>query len=142
MILIFQAPSYKNKIVFRVNLNFDVDLTLISWPCFDFEIWLSFQHWLKDFNISSMMIWEQNCFQSQPKINVVSKLKFIDESTLTNRPWINVNITLTDVKTLFQHISTLNQHWVFAGYICSCSIDCWSFLYKLLCITAVTKNWF
>ena len=29
--------------------------------------------------------------------------------------WINVDITLTDVATLFQHISTLNQRWVFAG---------------------------
>ena len=56
---------------------------------------------------------EQNCFQSQPKINVVSTLNFIDESMLTN--WINVYITLTDVVTLFQHVSTLNQRWVFAG---------------------------
>ena len=37
---------------------------------------------------------------------------------LTNRRWINVDITLTDVATLFQHISTLNQRWVFAGSPC------------------------
>ena len=34
---------------------------------------------------------------------------------MTNRRWTNVDITLTDVATLFQHISTLNQRWVFAG---------------------------
>ena len=48
-------------------------------------------------------------------MNVVSTLKNIDESTLTNRRWIKVDITLTDVATLFQHISTLNQRSVFAG---------------------------
>ena len=27
-----------------------------------------------------------------------------------------MDTTLTDVETLFQHISTLNQRWVFAGF--------------------------
>ena len=42
-------------------------------------------------------------------------LKFIDEWTLTNQSWINMDITLTDATMLFQHISTLNQRWVFTG---------------------------
>ena len=54
-------------------------------------------------------------FLESTQINVVSTLKYVDVSTLTNRRWINVDITLTDVATLFQHISTLNQRWVFAG---------------------------
>ena len=61
------------------------------------------------------MISKQNCFSSQPKINVVLTLNFINESMLTNLRLINVNVLLTDVATLFQHISTLNQRWVFAG---------------------------
>ena len=34
---------------------------------------------------------------------------------MTNRLWINMDIRLTDVATLFQHVSTLNQRWVFDG---------------------------
>ena len=49
-ILIFQT-WYMNKIAFLessqnqhcFNVNFDVDLTLINWHCFDVQIWLSFQ---------------------------------------------------------------------------------------------------
>ena len=41
-------------------------------------------------------------------------MNLFEGSTLTNRRWINVDITLTDVATLFQHISTLTQRWVFA----------------------------
>ena len=55
------------------------------------------------------MISKQNCFLSQRNFNVVLTLNFINESTLTNLRLINVDITLTDVPTLFQHISTLNQ---------------------------------
>ena len=58
-------------------------------------------------------------FLESTQINVVSTLKYVDVSTLTNRRWINVDITLTDVATLFQHISTLNQRWVFDGYAVS-----------------------
>ena len=96
--------------------NFDVDLTLISWRCFDVEIRLSFHVDIKILIFKAWWYENKNFFSSQPKIDVVSTLNFIDESTLTNGRWINVDITLTDIATLFQHISMLNQRWVFSGF--------------------------
>ena len=80
---------------------------LIRWSCFDAEIKILF------FQGS----WYENkiVFRVNPK-----------STLLTNRRWINVDITLTDVATLFQHISTLNQRWVFAGQLFY--FDCFNIL--------------
>ena len=120
--LIFQASWYKNKIVSesqpKINvvstLNFGVDLTSINWRCFYVKIRLSFQRYYKVLIFQASWYKTKLCFK--PKTHVVSTLNLIYESTLTNRHWINEDITLTDVTTLFQHISTLNQPWVFAGW--------------------------
>ena len=81
MITYLFLESTKRCFIVRFRRWFDVDnLTL-------FRRWLSFQRWYKDFIYLSIMTWEQICFQSQPKINVVSTINFIDESTFTNRPW-------------------------------------------------------
>ena len=102
-------------------LIFDVDLTLINRRCFNVVMRFSFQRWYKDFNFSNFMIEEQNCVlestQNKRCFNVNFQRWFnIDKLTLF-RHWINVDIALTDVATLFQHISTLNQRWVFAGCV-------------------------
>ena len=55
------------------------------------------------------------CFRVNPK-SALFQRRIWSRSMLTNRRWINVDITLTDVATLFQHISTLNQRWVFTGF--------------------------
>ena len=89
------------------------------WHWFDVDKFTLFRRW-------NTVTFSTLIFSSIMIIRVISAMNLVDGLTLTNRRWINVDITLTDV-ALFQHISTLNQRWVFAG----CYI--WStFAYKCI----------
>ena len=138
MITYLFLESTKRCFIVRFRRWFNVDnLTL-------FRRWLSFQRWYKDFIYLNIMTWEQICFQSQPKINVVSTINFIDESTFTNRPWLNVDVTLTDVATLFQYTSTLNQRCVFGGlsYLYPSVFPFFGLTYILLKTSIIGFSWF
>ena len=118
-ILIFQASLYKNKTVFRVNPK----STLNQWIEMSWIVELSMnQRWQIDVESTWISGWvtSRRCFNIYQRwINVECLL----ECTFLSYQWINVDIRLSDVTTLFQHISTLNQRWVFAGvYIFELSV--------------------
>ena len=81
--------------LFERCFNFDVDLALINWRCFDVEMPVSFQRESKKILIFQASWYKnKNVFQSQPKVNVLSTLNFDAVLTLTNSYLFNINIKI------------------------------------------------
>ena len=112
----FQASWYKNKIVFQIQpkinvvstVNFNIDSTLIKWYCFDIEIRLSFQCYIKILNFQPSWYKIKIVFQSQPKINVASTVNSDVDSTLINWRCFDVEMWLS-----FQrYYKDFKQHYI------------------------------
>ena len=100
-------------------LNFDIDLTLTNWRCFNVEIQLSFQHCYKDFNFPSIIIYKNKIvFRVNPKstlfqrwiLSMNKRWQIGVDSTwvsgwLTSRRYFNIYLRWINIEYLLGHIS-------------------------------------